>query len=402
MIGTISESDKARYIAMIEAAGVRGAGGAGFPTHIKAGGKADLVVANGIECEPLLAKDKAIMKAYPQLVAQGLGIMMRLVGAKRGVVAIKRKNATEVAAMKAAVASAAQPEQVTVAEMNDFYPAGDEHVLVYEVAGRLVPAGGIPLASGAVVNNVETLMNVALALDGVAVARKFVTVAGEVNRPATYRVPVGTTLAKLLELAGGVREEHRGSFEIMVDGPMMGRILDRGTNPGSVQVSPTTSGMIVLPVGHPALTERRQSMEHQVRMAKSACIQCSMCTDACPRRLLGHELKPHIIMRTIGNAADPGLADRPREREELLMAGLCTECGVCSLVCPMGLAPRCVNARIRRAMAAGRLRWNTLNQDDGTRVRLHPSRVGRLIPSGRVVARLGLGQYSGVEELVEA
>ena len=83
------------------------------------------------------------------------------------------------------------------------------------------------------------------------------------------------------------------------------------------------------------------------------------------------------------------------------MAGLCTECGVCSLVCPMGLAPRCVNARIRRAMAAGRLRWNTLNQDDGTRVRLHP-RASKGSSVGARRRRLGLGQYSGVEELVEA
>lgn len=415
------DSYKARSIAMIESAGVRGAGGAGFPTHKKASGKADIVIANGIECEPVLAKDKAIMKAYPELVVAGLEMMMRLVGAERGVIAVKRKNAAEVAAMKAAVASAgsgagasgsaasgpviasaASRDRITVAEMDDFYPAGDEHVLVYEVTGRLVPAGGIPLARGVVVNNVETLMNVALAQGGIAVTRKFVTVAGEVNRPATYRVAIGTTVAHLLELAGGVREEHRSDFEVMLDGPMMGRVLDRGTDLGAVQVSAITSGVIVLPTRHPSLTERRQSMEHQVRMARSACIQCTMCTDACPRYLLGHELRPHIIMRTIGHAADPALADRPREREELLMAGLCTECGVCSLVCPMGLAPRSVNARVRRAMAAGGLRWNTLSGDDGTRVRLHPARRGRLIPSGRVAARLRLGQYLHVEELAEA
>ena len=77
-------------IAKIEAAGVKGAGGAGFPTHIKAQGRARIVIANGIECEPILAKDKVIMSAYPDLVVAGLRIMMRLVGAEQGVVAVKR------------------------------------------------------------------------------------------------------------------------------------------------------------------------------------------------------------------------------------------------------------------------------------------------------------------------
>lgn len=401
-------STNAADIAKIEAAGVRGAGGAGFPTHIKAQGSAEVVIANGIECEPVLSKDKAVMAAYPELVIAGLRIMMRLVGAERGVVAIKRKNAHAVASMKAAMAAAAElgvgsagDLEVVVSEMNDFYPAGDEHVLVYEVTGKLVPAGGIPLAAGAVVNNVETLMNVALALDGVPVTRKFVTVAGEVNRPATYRVPIGMSLAELLELAGGVRAEYSGDFEVLTDGPMMGKVMGQGADLGSSKVSVTTSGLIVLPPNHPVVVERRRTLEHQMRLARSACIQCTMCSDACPRRLLGHPLKPHLIMRTIAHSFNAQLPDEFDVYPELLMAGLCTECGVCNLVCPMGLSPRNINAMIKQAMARGKLRWNSRCADDGTRIRVHPARAGRLIPSGRIVARSGLARYCGVEELVE-
>ena len=111
----------------IEAAGVVGAGGAGFPTHIKARGAADVVIANGVECEPVLGKDKAVMRARPDDVAAGLAVMMGCVGASRGIIAVKRKNSREVDAMKAAARGYAD---MAVAEMGDYYPAGDEHVLV--------------------------------------------------------------------------------------------------------------------------------------------------------------------------------------------------------------------------------------------------------------------------------
>lgn len=409
----------ASVIAKIEAAGVRGAGGAGFPTHIKAQSRAGIVIANGVECEPVLAKDKVIMSAYPDLIVVGLRIMMRLVGAEQGIVAIKRKNARAISSMKAAVATAQRRSRapggldMSVAELDDFYPAGDEHVLVYELTGSIVPPGGIPLAAGTVVNNVETLVNVALALDGVPVTRKFVTVAGLVNRPATYRVPVGMTLAQLLELAGGVRREYARGFEAMTDGPMMGHILPRGADLASLQVGATTSALMILPPNHPVLAERRQTVEHQVRMARSACIQCTMCTDACPRHLLGHPLRPHIVMRTLGHA-NPRLPEEFRDYPDLLMAGLCTECGVCSLVCPMGLAPRCINAMVKKAMSSAKLRWNSTDAGgermagDDSHVRVHPARAGRLIPSARIIARLGLSPYAchgrqstPTEELIE-
>ncbi|HNU93914.1 MAG TPA: hypothetical protein PKM31_03710, partial [Bacillota bacterium] len=123
-------SARATYADRIEAAGVVGAGGAGFPTHIKARGAADTVIANGVECEPVLGKDKAIMRARPDDVVAGLAVMMQCVGASAGVIAVKRKNSREVDAMRRAARGYAN---VSVAEVGDYYPAGDEHVLVYEL-----------------------------------------------------------------------------------------------------------------------------------------------------------------------------------------------------------------------------------------------------------------------------
>ncbi|HON43082.1 MAG TPA: SLBB domain-containing protein, partial [Bacillota bacterium] len=338
----------------IEAAGIVGAGGAGFPTHIKARGAADTVIANGVECEPVLGKDKAIMRAHPDDVVAGLVVMMGCVGAPRGVIAVKRKNSREVDSMRGAARGHAN---VTVAEVGDYYPAGDEHVLVYEVTGRVVPAGGIPLQVGAVVSNVETLLNVAKAVrDNVPVTRKYVTVAGEVKRPGTFRVPVGTSLAQLVEAAGGVRESLRGGFEVLLDGPMMGKALPLGQDLSAAQVTKTMSGAIVLPSGHPLLAGRKQSMEHQVRLARSACVQCTHCTDMCPRSLLGHPLRPHLIMRNLGYMR-PKLPQDLERYPELMTATLCSECGVCNLVCPMGLTPGHINAGIKRAMAEARLKW---------------------------------------------
>ena len=269
----------------IEAAGVVGAGGAGFPTHIKARGAADTVIANGVECEPVLGKDKAIMRAHPDDVEAGLAVMMGCVGASRGIIAVKRKNSREVDAMKAAARAYAN---VTVAEVGDYYPAGDEHVLVYELTGRVVPAGGIPLHVEAVVSNVETLLNVADAVrDGTPVTHKYVTVAGEVGRPGTFRVPVGTSLAQLVEAAGGVRESLRGRFEVLLDGPMMGKALPPGQifrRRGVRRRCPEDN----LAERASLLAGRKQSYGASGQAGASACVQCTHCTDLCPRRLLGH------------------------------------------------------------------------------------------------------------------
>ena len=390
-----SVSARTTDVDRIEAAGVVGAGGAGFPTHIKARGAADVVIANGVECEPVLSKDKAIMRACPGDVVSGLAVMMGCVGASRGIIAVKRKNSREVEAMKAAARGHAN---VAVAEVGDYYPAGDEHVLVYELIARVVPAGGIPLQVGAVVSNVETLLNVGNAVrDGTPVTHKYVTVAGEVKRPGTFRVLVGTSLPRLIEAAGGVRGSLRGGFEVLLDGPMMGKALPPGQDLSVVSVTKTMSGVILLPSGHPLLAGRKQPMEHQVRLARSACVQCTHCTDLCPRRLLGHPLRPHLIMRNLGYMR-PRLPQDLERYPELATAALCSECGVCNLVCPMGLTPGHINAVIKRAMADARLKWT--GQSGGEIV--HPARPGRLMPSFRIVARLGLTKCVPMrEELVE-
>src|SRR5512133_179456 len=132
---------------VVKAAGVVGAGGAGFPTHVKVGSRVDLVIANGAECEPLLWCDKVVMEHFAADVLRGLRLVMEATGAKRGVLALKKRYGDVVRAVERALGPA---EDVTLHLLENCYPAGDEHVLLNVVTGGVIPEGGIPLAVGAV------------------------------------------------------------------------------------------------------------------------------------------------------------------------------------------------------------------------------------------------------------
>ena len=147
--------DKAAIIEMVKKAGVVGAGGAGFPTHVKLDASVERVLANGASCEPLLMSDPYLMESMPGEILRGMELAMAATGAGRGTVCLKGKHGHAMQSMRRAVGQA--QAALDVFELGDFYPAGDEQVVVYEVMGRVVPEGGIPLMVGAVVSNVESL-----------------------------------------------------------------------------------------------------------------------------------------------------------------------------------------------------------------------------------------------------
>ena len=178
-----------------------------------------------------------------------------------------------------------------MAPLRDAYPAGDEFILVYDVLGRVIPPGGIPLAIGAVVMNVETAMNVAHAANH-PVTEKYLTVAGAVAEPVTLRVPVGVTLAQCVAAAGGPTV---ADANYVVGGVMMGYLEDNH----EALVDKTTGGVLVLPDDHVVVRRRRQEWKQIARIGRSACDQCSFCTELCPRWLLGHPIEPHRAMRSL-------------------------------------------------------------------------------------------------------
>jgi Na+-translocating ferredoxin:NAD+ oxidoreductase RnfC subunit len=357
-------------VEQVRDAGVVGAGGAGFPTHVKLQGRAEVVVANGAECEPLLHKDGILLEHEAARIVEGLQQTMRAVGASRGWVALKRKNVVAVDAVRAAV----RGSDIGVFLLGDFYPAGDEFVLVHEVTGRLIPAGGLPLHVGCLVQNVETLVNIAKAASGQPVTEKVITVAGAVGEPTTMVVPLGTMLGACLEAAGGSMVSDPVLF---VSGVMMGEVSTSLDTP----VTKTTSGVVVLAADHPVAQRRAVPAQSRRAIGRSACDQCRYCTEYCPRYLLGYGIEPHLVMRGLGfNLAG--------ETSWNAWAGLCCACGLCTwYACPEGLFPKeaCDDARAELK----RMGWKP---DGKAPLAPHPMHDGRRVPTQGLLRRLHL-QY---------
>lgn len=358
----------------IRAAGVVGAGGAGLPTHVKADASAQTVLVNGASCEPLLMSDPYLMEEQAETMLRGLKAMMDCTGATQGVVCLKGKHGKAMQRVREAVSQYGEG-RISAFELGDFYPAGDEQVMVYEVLGKVVPERGIPLQVGAVVNNVESLCNIAHALEGRPVTHRYLTVGGEIARPMVVRVPVGTRVGDVLDFAGG---PTIGEYRVVDGGPMMGRVLQDIDQP----VTKTTSGLLVLPPHHNVVHRKVMDAAAVQRLTTTICCQCSQCTDLCPRNLLGHSLHPNRLMRVL-----PGLTlESPGAKEALL----CSECGVCEkFACPMGLSPREVNAKLKKELMAAGVKW----EYDGRALVPSRFREDRRIPTRRLVQRLGLAAY---------
>jgi Na+-translocating ferredoxin:NAD+ oxidoreductase RnfC subunit len=357
----------------IEAAGVVGAGGGGFPTHVKAATRVETIIGNYAECEPLVASDTAIITAQPELVMRGLKLMQETTGAGRAIVAVKAKRKEQIEILEKTIE---KEKGFSLYFLDDVYPAGDEHVLVEEVTGRVVPQSGIPPQVSVVVSNVTTLWRVALAAEGRPFTERFVTVAGEVKNPATLLVPVGTPVSRLLEASGGATAERH---VVILGGPMMGELAEDMDAP----VRKSTSAVIVLREDNPLVRKRRVSISVAVRRAMASCMQCFDCTLLCPRYLLGHQLFPHKTMRSVAFWIESAPGD-------LACATLCSECGLCGIfVCPMDLSPVMVYQRIKKELSKRGLRPHVAAEA----TRPLPERHGRHVPLERLVARLGLGTY---------
>lgn len=286
-------------------AGIVGMGGATFPSHVKyapvEGKKVEVVLLNGVECEPYLTADHRLMLEKSQRIVAGLGYIMRGVGCTRGVVAIEDNKMDAVSALKQAAASVPNVEVVVLKEK---YPQGSEKQLIYACTGKQVPVGGLPLSVGVIVNNVGTAAAVADAVEfGVPVMERYVTVSGPgIRIPENYLVRVGTLFSDLIAQSGG----YNGEVEkIIAGGPMMGKTVfsDR------VPVVKGTSGIVVF-----AKEARRKSREY-------ACVRCAKCVDACPAFL-----EPTSLAKMAKRGAWEEV-----EKSDVLS---CIECSSCVYACP--------------------------------------------------------------------
>ncbi|MDR2387358.1 MAG: 4Fe-4S dicluster domain-containing protein [Deltaproteobacteria bacterium] len=324
--------NKDQFLAKVRAAGVVGAGGAGFPTALKLASSPQYVLVNGAECEPLLKVDQQLAELRANELVRALSTVVAQLGAQGGVLAFKEKYQGALSALSREIKD--QPN-LSIKTLGNSYPMGDEQVLVYEVLGRVVPEGALPLAQGALVINVETLLNVFEAVYREApVTHKYLTITGAVKKAATYRVPLGTSIAHVLEAAGQATVPDP---VVITGGPMMGKLETDFSSP----ITKTTKGLIVLPKDHPVALAKSRDLAQMMRIAKTSCCHCAYCTELCPRFLLGHNLNPDKIMR---------LASYGQTGENFQRAGqvfLCCECGLCEQTCVMGLQPWRLNHELK-------------------------------------------------------
>ncbi|WP_297209643.1 4Fe-4S dicluster domain-containing protein [uncultured Flavonifractor sp.] len=368
----------------VKAAGVVGAGGAGFPTHVKLSAKAECFLVNAAECEPLIETDKYLCRTFPDRIVAATAAVSAHLGAKRAVIALKGKYQAEISALEEAIRRLRA--EVEIFPMKTFYPAGDEQTMVEQVTGRSVPERGLPLDVGCVVDNVGTLLNIMDALEGRPVTHKYLSVVGEVKEPVMLYVPIGTPLTQCVAAASPTI----GKYALIVGGPMMGKVLTEPAAMEEAVVTKTTGNLIVLPPDHYLFRRAALSMDAIRHQAKSACIQCRMCTDLCPRYLIGHQIRPHLMMRNLWR--EKGVEDNEAYLATFGDAANCCDCGVCEMfACPMGLSPRKVNSYLK-----GELRSRGIQVPRNMEPHAREFADARKTPTDRLIARLGLAAYNGL------
>jgi len=289
----------------VAAAGVVGLGGATFPAHVKLnvpkGMKAEVLLLNGVECEPYLTADHRLMLEKGEEVMVGIRILMKALGVARAVIGIEANKPDAIAAMEALCKKG---KGISVQALKVKYPQGGEKQLIQAVTGREVPSGGLPVAVGAVVHNVGTAFAVYEAVQkNKPLVERVVTLTGKsVAQPGNFWVRVGTPIENILAACGGLPE---GTGKIISGGPMMGKALPNA----DVPVAKGTSGVLLL--------DSPESKRRPMQM----CIRCSKCVSVCPMGL-----EPYLLMQ---QSQHKRYAD---VRDQDVMD--CIECGSCSFTCP--------------------------------------------------------------------
>ncbi len=299
----------------IQDSGMVGLGGAAFPSHAKLtlppNTMIHTLVVNGCECEPYLTCDHRLMLEYPEDLMVGIRLAMKAVGAKRALIGVEDNKMDAVAAIRAAIAKLGPSDgTIEVQAVPTKYPQGAEKMLVKSLLGVEVPAGGLPMHVGVVVNNVGTLALLgSLIPKGQGLTERVVTVTGPgIRKPGDYWVPIGTPMRTVLQWAGvDNANENAGEQEIILGGPMMGQAVASL----DVPVTKGVSGILVF-----------DKFQIEADRKVWPCIKCGECVKACPMGL---------------NPAMLGMLAAQREYESMggsYHLGDCFECGCCTYVCP--------------------------------------------------------------------
>lgn len=290
---------------LVKEAGVVGMGGACFPTNVKLSPKnqddIDYIIVNGAECEPYLTSDYRRMIEQPEILIEGLKVVLKIFPKAKGVIGIEDNKPEAIKKLKKLVNN---EERIEVKQLYTKYPQGAERMLIYAITGRRINSSMLPADVGCVVDNVDTLFAIRDAvIEGKPLINRVVTVTGDaITSPKNFLVRIGTNQRELIEAAGGFKAEPE---KVISGGPMMGIAMSNL----DVPVLKGSSALLC--------------MEHDVvsSVEETNCINCGRCVSVCP----GHILPSRL--------ADLSLRGDMEQFEK--MNGLeCCECGCCSYICP--------------------------------------------------------------------
>lgn len=301
----LEQHTKEEILHKIQEAGVVGMGGAGFPTHVKLSPKEpekiEYVIVNCAECEPYLTSDYRVMMETPERIVGGLKCIMALFDQAQGILAVEDNKPDCIEKLKELVKD---ESNIKVKALKTKYPQGAERQLIYATTGRAINCDMLPADAGCVVNNVDTVSAIyGAVLENKPLMYRIVTVTGDaVSDPRNFRVRIGTNYHELIEEAGGFKEEP---VKIVSGGPMMGF----GLFDLDVPTTKTASALLCM------------TQDDVSAFEPSACINCGMCVEVCPGR---------VVPARLAKAAAHG----DKDTFQALNGMECCECGCCSFICP--------------------------------------------------------------------
>ena len=290
----------------IAAAGIVGLGGACFPTQVKLlpppGKKAEVLIVNGVECEPYLTNDHQLMLEHGEEIMIGIQIVMKALGISRAIIGIEKNKPDAIKHMQEL---ASRVLGVEVKPLKVKYPQGGEKQLIDACIRRQVPTGALPIEVGAVVDNVAILYAVYEAVQkNKPLIDRVMTVTGKhMEKPGNYRVRFGTPITEIIDFAGGI-PDHSG--RIIAGGPMMGRAI---SNLAAMPANKRLSALLFMP--------ENESRRHE----PSNCIRCAKCVDACPMGL-----EPYLLAQLSARQDWDTM-----EKHDVMD---CIDCGSCLFTCP--------------------------------------------------------------------
>nr|WP_270826416.1 electron transport complex subunit RsxC [Aeromonas sp. Y318-1] len=296
--------ERGELLERIQQAGIAGLGGAVFPTHSKLDGRGQLteiLIVNGLECEPYITTDDRLMQEYADEIMDGIRVLKHLLKPKLTLIGVEDNKPAAIGELT----RHATDEDVLVKTVPTKYPSGGAKQTIELLTGRQVPKGGRAVDMGIMVLNVATVFAIKRAIiDGEPLISRIVTLTGDAfKKPGNAWVLLGTPVRWLLQR---FELQPEADQRVIMGGPMMGFTLPHAMVPvvkaTNCLLSPTRAE---LPPPGP----------------EQACIRCSACADACPANLLPQELYWYSRAKEYDKAEGLNLFD-------------CIECGACAWVCP--------------------------------------------------------------------